>query len=95
MTRAEIEGVAKGLSGAQRKLILAGSRSRFKKARTLMRHAKIGRRWPSRPNYREFSFLWEGGTPKRWGVINTYRLTSDGIAVRDFLREGGDGTERT
>ena len=81
MTRAEIEGVAKGLTGAQRAAIVNAYQQRKPAGGQQFWTVDItGKPWP------------EGITQYR--STNTDTLTPLGIAVRDFLREGGDGTER-
>lgn len=72
------------LTPAQRKALYAGSVWRFKTGRQLLRHAKLTR-WPFRPNYREFSYLWEYEA-HQWGYLYKRRLSPAGIAVRDALR---------
>jgi len=82
-----IPEIAALLSEAQRKVLRAGSVNRLKTGASIMRHAKVRDRWPSRPNYREFNFLWEYGLPGKWGILRHMRLTPLGEQVRQHLME--------
>jgi hypothetical protein len=82
--QSDVAGVVAGLTDAQRKALRAGSENRFKLGRSICRHAKITR-WPSRPNYREFSLCWEYGQPGPWGVIRFRRLTPFGALARQMI----------
>lgn len=75
MTRAEIERVAKGLSGAQKALLLDLPTTTCESYRPAVKLIALGLA------YRKHS---------AYGSILT--CSDPGIAVRDFLREGGDGT---
>ena len=87
MTRAEIEGVAKALSGAEKSGLLMcrpGQSMAMVAISPRMRVALFTKGLVERARDQE-----DEDDP----VL--FRPTLAGIAVRDFLREGGDGTERT
>ena len=76
MTRAEIEGVAKGLSAAEKDAVCG-------------RYSFTS---PMDQEEGELALVERGIWNELYGVHSSDRLTERGIAVRDFLREGGDGT---
>ena len=82
----DVTAIASALTSEQRKVLRAGSGSRFKLGASILRHAKV-QRWPSRPSYREFAHCWECGTPGKWGVVRLRRLSPLGLAVRAHLTD--------